>query len=263
MRDSHGRPVYAVVIATGSDPESLRKSLSSLGTIPFTVHLSPDAVQSADYRLEPKLDANNGEFHRIVADLERAHSSLLLSSPRLADISADIAIALDVTAVDLDKATDFLLNFTSSLTLSKRATQLAFLPYSDRPHVDQSFTLSSDVEKVSCHYDSNSSERGEGESVCKSEALTHISQSILHPLRGWRQGPTYVILISTAKEIDINDPVAANAAELLRENAKVMIMTNYESTAKVLKPFASSHVGRLSKLGVDLEEYKIMTNALL
>lgn len=31
-------------------------------------------------------------------------------------------------------------------------------------------------------------------------ALTHVSQSILHPMRGWRQGPTYVVLISTAKE---------------------------------------------------------------
>lgn len=46
------------------------------------------------------------------------------------------------------QATDALLNLTASLTLSKSTAQLAFLPYSDRLHLDQSFTLTSDAEKV-------------------------------------------------------------------------------------------------------------------
>ncbi|KAF8383117.1 hypothetical protein PRIPAC_72259 [Pristionchus pacificus] len=261
-REFPQRPSYAVVVATGKDPVELQKALGSLGARPFTVHLVPDAVQSSGYRFDTSLDWGKGEFHRLVADLEKAHDSYLRSSPRLADLAADIVVVLDVSAGGLNLATDALLNLTSSLTLSKGATQLAFLPYSDRPHEDQSFLLSHDVEKIRAKLHALPQMKGAGRVARPLEALTHVSQSILHPMRGWRQGPTYVVLISTAKEIDVSDPVAANAAELLRENAHVMIATNYESTAKVLRPFGSYHV-HLPKLSLHSGEFRAVTTAML
>ncbi|GMT05063.1 hypothetical protein PENTCL1PPCAC_27237, partial [Pristionchus entomophagus] len=256
------RPSYAIVVATGKDPVELSKSLAALGTRPFTVHLVPDAVQSSGYRFDTSLDWSHGEFHRLINDLEKAHDTWLRSSPRLADVAADIVVVLDVSAADLNQATDALLNFTASLTLSKSGSQLAFLPYSDKPHMDQSFILSNDAEKVRAKLHALPSMKGAGRVAKPLEALTHVSQSILHPMRGWRQGPTYVILISTSREIDVNDPVAANAAELLRENAHVMIATNYESTAKVLRPFGSYNA-HISKLSSHSGEFKTLTSTLL
>ncbi|CAJ0956431.1 unnamed protein product, partial [Mesorhabditis belari] len=152
---------------------------------------------------------------------------------QLAEVQVDIAIALDQTGLTnttFEALKSYLVGLVNRLHVSRTGTQIALQAFSGRQEVEGGF-----------HFIDNRDANGVAQSIAalkyrssnpnvtQSDLVTTLSQinrNFLVPQKGWRNGPTYVLMLPSGQSFYNTTQATADALKILQKARTFAIGTN-------------------------------------